>query len=140
VAPIRREGGTETHGHLVPEDQGCEHLPATALDPLPDREYAREDLHSALAGDIAVSFAEFKRARRNTIQERGGAGITAGPAARQHGRTCPGRNEQTLAQVPHLRLFRPREHHAQRIEHHQRGVVPHGVRDIFPPGLSDKLR
>src|SRR5262245_51387835 len=76
--------GANPHRRLIAQDERQECLAAAAAHRFTNGQYRRNNLDSALTGDIAMAFTQLDRAASRAIEQRRSARIAARPAACQH--------------------------------------------------------
>ena len=107
---------------------------------LADGQYSRQHLHRRLTGNKAQPLAQLDRPPGDSVQQRGGARIMRRPAPRKYRGPGSGSAGESVPQLAHLGTFRARQDDPQGIEQHQLCMALHGLRNILPLCLRDKLR
>src|SRR5262249_16757152 len=82
----RGQPGAEPRGDLVAEDERGERVPPRALQPLAAGERRRQDLHGALARDVAMALAELDPAPGQPVEQSRRPPIPRGPPRPPPGR------------------------------------------------------
>ena len=136
----RREAARQPRSDIVTEGKGGEHVPARASEVLADGQHSGQHLHRRLARNKTQPFAQLDRPPGDTVQQRGGARIMRRPAPRKHRGPGSASAGESLPEFAYLGTFRARQDDPQGVEQHQLCVPLHGLRNIFPPRLRDKLR
>ena len=136
----RREAARQPRNDIVPEDKGGEHVAARASEVLADGQYSRQHLHRRLAGNKTQPLAQLDGPPGNAVQQRRSPRIMRRPAPRKHRGPGSGSPGESVPQLAHLGTLRARQDDPQGIEQHQLCMALHGLRNILPLRLRDKLR
>ena len=135
-----RQPRPQSGGDLVAEDQRGQRLPARPFQPFGAGQRRRQDLHGALAGDVAMPLAQLDRAPRQSVEQGRRARVRRRPARRVDGRAPTTGRGQSRPHAGHLGLHRARQHHAQRVQQHELGVLPDSLGDRLPRRAGHEVR
>src|SRR6516162_10158105 len=135
-----REAARQPRRDIVTEDQSGQDIAAGTPDVLADRQYTGQHLHCGLAGYEAQAFAQLDRPPGNAVEQCCRARVMAWPTLRENRCTAARGVRQSLAQLSHLGPLATSQNDPQRVQQHKLCVPPHGVVNILPSGLRDKLR
>ena len=119
-----RQGRPESSGDLVSEDQRGQRLPARPFQPFSAGQRGRQDLHGALAGDVAMPLAQLDRASRQSVEQGRRARVRRRPSRRVDGRATTTGRGQSRSHIGHLGLHRTGQDHAHCVQQHELGVLP----------------
>ena len=136
----RGQPGPEACGSFVAEDQRGQRVAPRALQPFGAGQRGRQDLHRALARHVAMALAHLDRAPGQSVEQGRRAWIRRRPARCIDRGAAAAGCDQARTDTRDLGLRGAGEHHAERVQEHELGVLTNSGGDGVPRRRGYEMR